>query len=235
MFRTIINFAKSVLNIYPNMLTAREYKLQKFEKFNERPVEYGFVFKALATIYPKSILDVGTGLTALPHLMRNCGFVVTASDNIVDYWPQGMNNRHYHVINDDITQTRIQQKFDLITCISTLEHIVPFDDAVANMFALLNTGGLLIITCPYTENGFIDNVYILPESTYPKDKAYGAHSFSKAEVANWCTKNNAEVVEQEYWQFWTGHCWTVGSPIVPPVRSDAERPHQISCILLKKN
>ena len=37
-------------------------------------------------------------------LLASCGYVVTAIDNIRDYWPNGMVNRHWHVQNDDITK-----------------------------------------------------------------------------------------------------------------------------------
>lgn len=234
MVRTLINTAKSVLNLYPDAINKREFQNQKFEKFNERPIEFGFVFNKLGQIYPKTILDIGTGTTALPHIMRNCGFMVTAADNIVDYWPDGMSNRHYHIVNDDITDTKIQEKFDLITCISTLEHIVDFNSAVDNMFSLLSPGGHLILTFPYTDKKYVKNVYDLPDTTYTSDIPYIAQSFSRNEVKEWCKRNNASIVEQQYWRFWDGEFWTVGNRIIPPVQVDETSNHQIGCILFKK-
>lgn len=70
-------------------------------------MEYGFVFRSVAATCPKSVLDVGTGQTALPSLLRTCGPVVTATDNIKGYWPKGMTNWHYHVIQDDIVNTHL--------------------------------------------------------------------------------------------------------------------------------
>jgi 2-polyprenyl-3-methyl-5-hydroxy-6-metoxy-1,4-benzoquinol methylase len=109
------------------------------------------LLKKLTEIYPHNVLDVGTGITSLPQLIRNCGYHVTAIDNIRDYWPTGMVNRHYYVINDDITNTQLVKKFDLVTCVSVLEHIDKCDDAIRNMFSLLNPEGHLILTFPYTE------------------------------------------------------------------------------------
>lgn len=234
MKRKLINTAKKVLNTYPNAITKKEYEDQKFSKFNERPIEYGFVFNVIGKLYPKEVLDVGTGNTALPHLIRNCGCLVTAVDNIVDYWSSGMVNRHYHVVNDDITDTKVKKKFDLITCISTLEHIVKSDTAIDNMFSLLKPGGHLIITCPYTEHQYVEDVYKLPDTTYLKPKPYGAQSFSRKEITGWCERNNAEIVEQQYWKFWDGEFWTVGNSVIPPERTDANSKHQISCMLFKK-
>jgi len=58
---------KSALNFCPRWVCRREFKRQTFIRFNERPVEFGFVFRKLAQIYPRKVLDIGTGTTALPH------------------------------------------------------------------------------------------------------------------------------------------------------------------------
>lgn len=157
---------KKLLNLYPEWICRREFESQTFIRFNERPVEFSFVFRKIGEIYPRKILDVGTGTTALPHLMRNCGSLVTATDNVRDYWPFGMVNRHFYVIDDDITATRLSDKFDLITCISVLEHIQKSDDAVRNMLSLLKSNGHLILTFPYNEKSYVRNVYKLPGSSY---------------------------------------------------------------------
>ena len=86
------------------------------------------------------MLDVGTGTTAWPHLLRNCGYVVTAIDNIRDHWPEGMVNRHWAVLDVDIVKPdpRIPEKCEAITCISVLEHIENHTRAVWNMVAFEN-------------------------------------------------------------------------------------------------
>ncbi len=226
---------KRLLNLYPEWICKQEFESQVFTRFNERPVEFGFVFRALGTIYPQKILDVGTGTTALPHLMRNCGCLVTATDNVHDYWPSGMLNRHYHVIDDDITATRLSTTFDLITCISVLEHIQNPDDAIRNMFSLLKPGGHLVLTVPYNEKSYTKNVYELPGSSYGKDAAYITQSYSRAELRRWVDESNASIVDQEYWQFWTGDHWTIGDQIIPPKCVGVDEKHQLTCILMKKS
>ena len=133
--------------------------------------------------------------------MRNYGSLVTAIDNIRDYWPSSMVNRHYYVINDDITKTQIDDKYDLITCISVLEHIETFDAAVANLFKLLSPSGHLILTFPYTEKEYIKNVYDLSGSSYGQDASYICSSYSRNELNCWLKKHNGEIIEQEYWQY----------------------------------
>ena len=225
---------KSILNFGPGLLCKQEFKTQKFLRFNERPVEFGFVFRKIGEIYPKTILDVGTGTTALPHLMRNCGCVVTAVDNVKDYWSFGMSNRHYHIIDDDITATKLKGPFDMVTCISVLEHIQKHDDAVRNMFSLLKPGGHFILTCPYTEKGYVRNVYELPGSSYGQSAPYITQSYSRVELDRWTKENNARIMEQEFWQYWTGEHWTVGEQITPPRKATAADRHQLTCVLFQK-
>lgn len=227
--------ARELLDLYPKWVARREFESQEFSRFNERPVEFGFVCRKLAEIYPRTVLDVGTGTTALPHLMRNCGFLVTASDNVRDYWPSGMVNRHYHVIDDDITRTRFTSKFDFITCVSVLEHIQSPDAAVKNMFALLPAGGHLVLTFPYNERSYVRNVYDLPGSSYGKGEPYITQSYSRQELDKWLRENGGTVVDQEYWQFWDGEHWTVGKQQIPPRRVSAADKHQHSCVLIRKN
>jgi 2-polyprenyl-3-methyl-5-hydroxy-6-metoxy-1,4-benzoquinol methylase len=221
---------RKLINLYPAWVCRREYQRQAFTAFNERPVELAFVFRKLAELYPHTILDVGSGATALPHLMRNCGPLVTATDNVRDYWPAGMFNRHYHILDDDITATRLRQKFDLVTCISTLEHIHQPELAVRNMLRLLQPGGHLILTMPYSERSYVPNVYDLPGSSYGQGLPYITQSFSRAELDRWLADNGAEIVEQETWQCWEGEYWTVGAQIIPPRRVGVDERHQLTCL-----
>jgi len=232
----IKNQIKKILNFLPPQLICRlEFRSQSFSKFNERPVEYGFVFTCLQSLYPQKILDVGTGITSLPHLMSNCGFHVTAIDNITDYWPVGMSNRHYYVINDDITNSKIIDKFDVVTCISVLEHIVNHKDAIKNMFNLLKPNGHLILTIPYSENHYVRNVYEMEGSNaYGKEIPFITQSFSKNELSDWLSIINGKIVKQEYWKFWSEDHWSVGNQLIPPIKVNAEEKHQLSCLLIQK-
>jgi SAM-dependent methyltransferase len=219
---------------YARALCRREFLAQQFVGVNERPVEYRFVFENLALAMPRTVLDVGTGKTALPQLMRTCGFLVTAMDNVRDYWPSGMVNRHYHVVDDDILSPRTRGPFDMVTCISTLEHIRDHARAVRNMFALLRPGGRLVLTFPYNDARYCDNVYALPGSIGADRHPFVTQAFSRAEVEAWLAENGAAVVAQEYWRFFTGAFWTLGDRVVPPVRSSRSELHQIACLALEK-
>ena len=225
---------RGVAHEYLKRVCQLEYKRPMFGEPNERPVELAFVFRSLAQTYPKSVLDVGTGTTALPHLMANCGFKVTAIDNVRDYWPAGMVNRHYLVIDDNICESKLGGPFDLITCISVLEHIERFDEAIKNMFRLLAPGGHLILTVPYTESEYVRNVYELPGSSYGKNLPYITQSFCRQNIEKWLGIHGAELVEQEFWDFWEGQHWTVGKKSLPPKQVSARDKHQIGCFLLRR-
>ncbi|MCS3505843.1 bifunctional 2-polyprenyl-6-hydroxyphenol methylase/3-demethylubiquinol 3-O-methyltransferase UbiG [Achromobacter sp. JUb104] len=212
----------------------QEYKSQVFSRFNERAVEFAFLFAVIAKYYPKRILDVGTGTTALPHLMRNSGPLVTAIDNIKDYWAEDIVNRHYHVVNDDITQAKTSDQFDLVTCISVLEHIEECDKAVESMSGLMARNGLLVMTFPYNENRYVDNVYKLPGSAYGQTAKYVTQAYCRADINRWLSRFGLEILEQDYWDYWTGDCWTVGQQIIPPVKVSQDKKHQLTCLLLRK-
>lgn len=227
--------AKKVGSLYTRLNNKREYDSQNFTAVNERPIEYRFVFEVLTKVSPTAVLDVGTGVTSLPSLMRSCGFLVTAIDNIRDYWPDGMFNKHYHVLNDNILKPEISKTFDVITCISVLEHIQDYNLALKSMTNLLNAKGNLILTFPYNENKFCANVYELPDSNAKgKSMPFGTHAFCRADVDQWCKENNLEVVKQEFWDCFTGEFWTCGERKRPFVEVDKTKPHHISCVWLRK-
>lgn len=230
----LITLANKLGLAYTQWTCRREYRSQKYSGVNERAVEILFVFRQLTRLWPKTVLDVGTGTTSLPHLIRNCGFLVTATDNIKDYWPFGMINRHYHILNDDITDSKLDKTFDFVTCISVLEHIENHGAAVNNIFKLLNPDGCILLTFPYNENEYVKNVYNLPGSDVKEKYPFITQVFSRNEVNTWLKDNNGRLVDQEYWKFYTGDYWTIGNMIDRPVQVGRDELHHITCILIKK-
>jgi len=220
---------------YIRRLCSAEFRDQKKVRKNERSIEYRFVFECLTELRPERVLDVGTGTTALPHLMRNCGYLVTAIDNIVDYWPKGMVNRHFHVVNDDITRSKIREKFDFITCISVLEHLPDHRAAVRSMLSLLNPGGHLVITCPYNESEYVPNCYELEGSGYGRGSAYVCQAYSRRELDAWLEDTGAQLAKQEHWRLFTGKHWTQGEVLEFPKKVSASEAHHLTCLLLRKS
>jgi 2-polyprenyl-3-methyl-5-hydroxy-6-metoxy-1,4-benzoquinol methylase len=183
---------------------------------------------------PVTVLDVGTGTTALPALLASCGCVVSAIDNIRDYWPNGMVNRHWHVQNDDITNPTTRKTFDLITCISVIEHIENDARAFQSLIGLLNPGGHLILTMPYNERIAVPNVYDLPDTTYAAKVPYICRSVSRNELDNWLKMAGAEIVRQEFWEVCSGSVWGQGTALPVPRQVGAADSHQLTCALIRK-
>lgn len=228
---TLVNLIRIPLNI----LNKWAYLNQKVA-FNERPVEYRFVFDQIAAKSPKYVMDVGTGNTALPALIRNCGINVSAIDNIRDFWPRAMFNQHWFVLDRDILNPKLSTSFDLITCISVLEHIGDFEKAVKEMASLLSPRGILVLSFPYCENTYIENVYLRNSSdAYGREIPFICQVFSRVEINNWLKKFDFSITEQQYWQFYTGEFWSEGSPIFPPKRVGQNETHHITCLALTKN
>ena len=225
--------ARETGKAYLRKMLYQEHIHQTYEP-NERCVEYRFVFEVISKVAPQTVLDVGTGKTALPHLMQSCGLQVTATDNIYDYWSKfGMFNRHFYIFDDDITKTKLTQSFDLITCISTLEHIVNFEAAVENMARLVKPNGYLVLTCPYNENKYVDNVYKLPSAVVNSSVTYICQSFSRENLDQWVSKYRFKIIEQEYWQCFTGDFWSQGQNMNPPRKVLKGEKHQLTCLLLQ--
>ena len=234
-----MNVLKSVVHrvgrAYCQEVCRREYEDQSFVRVNERPIEFRFAFEQLAHLKAVSVLDVGTGMTALPHLIRNCGFVVTAIDNVRDYWTDGMFNRHFYVINDDIRNSKINKRFDVITCLSVLEHVTNHNAAMRSMFSMLNPGGHLVVTFPFNESRYVPNVYALPGAGYGQNLPYVCQVYSRAELDAWLAENGGTIVCQEYWHCFTGELWTFGTFLQPPRQVAKEQLHHLTCALLRRN
>jgi 2-polyprenyl-3-methyl-5-hydroxy-6-metoxy-1,4-benzoquinol methylase len=221
---------------YSRRICLSEFRGQSFKTHNERPVEYGFALRALGEFRPKTVLDVGTGTTAWPHLLRNCGYVVTAIDNVRDYWPEGMVNRHWTVLDVDILNPAgaLPGQFDAITCISVLEHIPDHQRAMHNMVALLKPGGILILTTPYSQNNPYPNVYKHPEALYGSDLPYVCRSSSAKELDEWLALGIV-LQKRELWSLFTGPVWATGQRAEwTRVENDSAR-HQLGCFLFVKS
>lgn len=211
-----------------------EWQKPRFSCINERPIEYGFALACLGRTSPNTVLDVGTGMSAWPRVLADCGFRVTAMDNVSDYWARGIFNRHYHVVDDDITKPKLTERFDFVTCISVLEHIPNHQEAVRGVFGLVNDGGHAVLSFPYNERRYVSNVYELEGAGYGKDKPYVCQVFSRDELEGWMKVCGGEIVGEEYYEVFSGELWTFGERIYPPRRTGRDGRHQLACLLVRK-
>ena len=220
---------------YVKKLLESEAAAQKAQPINERPIELSFLFNAIRELEPSRVLDVGVGQSPLPALIRNCGCTVVAIDNIKDYWPGGMINRHWLVQNEDIRcPTLPSNSFDLITCISVIEHIMEPERAFRSMLDLLHPAGHLVLTTPYNEGRYVEDVYRLPGFTGNPGEPYRCSSYDRPTLERWLASTTATILKQEYWRIWEGDVWRQGERLITPEKTSAEAPHQLTCLLIKK-
>ena len=202
---------------------------------NERPIEYAFALTQIASHCPGSVLDIGTGMTSWPHLLANCGLAVSATDNIKDYWSEAIWNRHWLVENDDITRTTVNGTFDMITCMSVLEHIVKYEDAARSMGALLNPGGRVILTVPFNNDRYIENVYKMEGSRLNRPGiAFVGQVFSRAVLEAAFSKAGLVPEYEELYDAHTGAFWSIGERIQPIRRASRGAKHDLGCFVFRK-
>jgi 2-polyprenyl-3-methyl-5-hydroxy-6-metoxy-1,4-benzoquinol methylase len=220
-------------NVYLQPLLKSEQRKRPFPKINERPVEYGFSFKHLQNLCTGKVLDIGPGRSSWPHLLFTCGYEVKAIDKIDGYWDSYF-NRHYKIINDDITNTKLKEKFQFVTCLSVLEHIEDHRTAIRNIHNLLKKDGYLILTFPYNENLYHKNIYKHPNAGYGQDTNYITQVYSRNEINEWTFETSFKIIDQEYYKVFTGEFWTIGERINPCIKVSARELHHLTCILLQK-
>lgn len=209
-----------------------EWSRRGSRRMNERPLEYSFALACLTELCPAKVLDVGSGITAWPQLLANCGFEVTAMDQGTSYWGHRPSNRHHYVLQDDITNPRLRETFDAITCLSVLEHVEAHEAAICGMRRLLKTGGHAIISVPYNEQRFVENVYAVDGVSYGTDAPYICRVYSRSELGKWL-EQGFELVRQEYYVVFTGELWAFGERLYPPLKTSPSEPHHLACIFLR--
>jgi SAM-dependent methyltransferase len=143
-------------------------------------------------------------------------------------------NRHFPVVNGDITAPALDLKFDMITCVSVLEHIPNHRAAIRGMFSLLRPGGHVVLTFPYNEQRYVPDAYKLPEASYGADYRFVAQIYSRRELDTWLADTGGKILLQEYFEVFTGDLWTVGARLDPVRRSEQDRKHHLTCLLLRK-
>lgn len=214
--------------------------LRNVEVLNERSVEYAFVFSKLAARGTGTILDVGTGRSPFPALAELSGWRVLAVDNVTDYWPRGrlgirwgLFNPYFHVRKVDILREKVGT-FDIVTCISTFEHVTNRRGLFCSMAEALNPGGALLLTTPYREQGGVPNAYDLPNSdAYGLKLPYGCAVMDRNELDALARSTGLEIADIQYWRFYEGAFWSQGAQLSHGVRVDRESDHQIACIELQ--
>lgn len=104
------------------------------------------------------IFDIGSALTFFPSVLASRGFDVTASDvdpmmekatntakSCVDA-PEGIKSISYVTCDCCHLETEKDNWYDAVTCISVLEHVPDWLDALNEIYCILKPGGKVFLT-----------------------------------------------------------------------------------------
>lgn len=225
------NFLLGLL-LKPYLFLRWQYN-QKNASYNERSIEYSYALNIIKNEIRPRILDVGTGKSCFAKLLEECGYNTTSLDKVKGYWSSYL-NPHYHVVKADITKPLVfKEGFDVITCLSVLEHIDEYDKAVRNMIRLLRPNGMLIMSFPYNKEIFIPNVYEHKKASYGKDFRFKASVYNQKIVDGFINENLVVPYDVEYYKAFTGDFWTFGHRL-PKVRKAFHSDADLICITLQK-
>lgn len=233
MKETILKIYNFFGALYLNPILKLEVKKRPFPVINERATEYSFSFKHLQKLCTGKLLDIGPGKSSWPHILSTCGFDVKAIDKQDGYWNSYF-NRHYRIVNDDITNSKMNEKYQFATCLSVLEHIPDHRAAMVNTHNLLEKDGYLILTFPYNETEYHQNIYKHPQAGYGKNANFITQVYSRNEINDWLAHTSFKIIDQEYYQVFTGKYWTMGERVTPCLRTNNTNLHHLTCILLQK-
>jgi cyclopropane fatty-acyl-phospholipid synthase-like methyltransferase len=204
---------------------------------NERSIEYAFVFKYITAVSPKSVLDIGTGLTALPAMISACDIRVQAIDNNQKQINQNKfckaMIKKADILAPNINKV-IKDRFDMITCVSVLEHIGNYQLAVKNMVRLLNHKGIILFTFPFNYKEYHKSAYKIPGAGYGTGSKTLCQIFNEDVLIELERCYKIEVVMMEYWKVFSGLYWTFGKRIPYPVKVRWDQKHQMACVALRK-
>lgn len=127
-----------------------------YEPHEHRAWEYGSALTAALQHFPslegKRVHNIGSGYTAFGVALKSLGFNVCESDpdrRVVDALLPLAQWADYRAFQWDLTaEVEAGPPFDLVTCISTVEHIPAEgqERAWENLEAMVAPGGLLVVT-----------------------------------------------------------------------------------------
>ena len=133
-----------------------------------RQWEYPYVYNKIMNIINDNvyanILDAGSGVTFFPYFLKNksrdLSIIACDSDVSLDNTYQRINNLlkdSVNFLNADLRKLHFKKEsFDIIYCISVIEHIKNYEAVIKNFHMLLKSGGTLIITFDISIDGSHD-------------------------------------------------------------------------------
>jgi len=163
MFKKIASFLVRIILLFPNSPIKDAVRDIFYEDIiSERIVEYPFVFALLGLDKKregKKILDVGCYYSNFPIQLASMGFKTWG----IDVTPYQLRHPNFTFVRGDIQKTKFRSNFfDMVTAISTVEHIgvgyygdkkgkTSDRDAVKEIARITKKSGKFILTVPYSK------------------------------------------------------------------------------------
>lgn len=165
MSREVLSFPNLMKNIKKSGEDTQYFeRYSVYMRWGIRKLEYAFVFDNLQLDDSLKVLDVGSGVTILPHILSRMGCQVDALDPVPD-WRLAITeigqlyNSFYdsdvNYINEYVFSIQGRELYDRVISVSVLEHLPKKEigRTLDKMVTLLKPGGHLILTfdyCPRT-------------------------------------------------------------------------------------
>ena len=145
--------------------TKHSLKLYYFKEKDYLP-RVNIVLGFLKGIYPESLLDIGSGRGVfLFPLLKELGNINITSMEILPRRHELMKNisdggiNNLNPIMDNITTTKLDKKYDVVTMLEVLEHIPDVDKAIENAIKLAKD--YIVITVPSKEDDNPEHIHLL--------------------------------------------------------------------------
>lgn len=145
LFNEMLKFSNDFSKTKKSFVYNRVWIKNSFLHFS-RKAEYQFVFEQVEE--NKKILDAGCGITFFPLFLeskfKNINIdLVDFSNSTEKYYK----NTKFNFIKSNLEDLEIlDAEYDLIYCISTLEHIENYNKVVEELYRILKPNGKLVLT-----------------------------------------------------------------------------------------
>jgi len=142
-----------------------------------RQWEYPWILKNVPFKKKNIVLDVGGGTCHFPALVaKRVKKVIVGEIYRERVWNDNIKNIEYS--NIDISSYKSNEKYDIVMCISVLEHIEKRFTAIKNLMNLVKDGGFLVLTLDL----FLDNSRSCKENEIPEIIKLLKQSFELNEI-----------------------------------------------------
>ena len=161
MSRDVLRFPDLIEKIKKNGEDTQYFeRYSVYMKWGIRKLEYAFVLDNLLLNDGLKLLDVGSGITILPHILSRMGCEVHALDP-ASHWKLANSeigqfyNSFYSsdvkYINDHVHSIQGRELYDRVISVSVLEHLPKKEigRTLDKILALLKPGGHLVLTMDY--------------------------------------------------------------------------------------